>query len=128
MIQLTKFSYTGILEVYHSVLSKWAPKSTHFSYKGIVARCKLAAINFNQGEIREQAKTKSGDYRYLCFSKITKTWAVKPVKYANSLDVFSNLVDLTEKSVIETKKLTQLSFQIYKETLHQLRSLIKKIL
>ena len=25
MVQLTKFSHTGILEVYHSVLNKWAP-------------------------------------------------------------------------------------------------------
>ena len=30
MAHLTKFSHTGVLEVYHSVLNKWAPKSTHF--------------------------------------------------------------------------------------------------
>ena len=68
----------------------------------------LAAINFNQGETLEQAKMKSGDDRYVCFSKITKTWSAKPTKDAKSFDVFSNLVDLTEKSVIEKKKLTEI--------------------
>ena len=43
-----------MLEVYHSLLNN---KSTHFSYKGIVSRCKLAAIDFNQGKTLEQAKT-----------------------------------------------------------------------
>ena len=47
MVQLTKFSHAGILEVYHSVLNKWVPKSTHFSYKVMFAWCKLAAIDFN---------------------------------------------------------------------------------
>ena len=58
MVQLTKFTHIEILEVYHSVLNKWAPKSAHFSYKGLVARCKLAGIDFKQGETLEQAKTK----------------------------------------------------------------------
>ena len=35
-VHLTQFSRTGVLEVYHSLLNKWAPKSTHFSYKGMV--------------------------------------------------------------------------------------------
>ena len=47
MVHLTKFSYTGVLEVYHSVLNKWASRSTHFSYKGMVAWCEPPAIDFN---------------------------------------------------------------------------------
>ena len=78
MVQLTKFSLTGILELCHSVLNKWAPKSTHFSYKVTVAWSKLAAIDFNQGETLEQAKTKGGDDHYVCFSKIMKIWSAKP--------------------------------------------------
>ena len=76
IIQLTRFSHAGILAVYHSVLNKWVPKSTHFPYKGMVACRKLAVIDFNQGETLEQAKTKGGDDCYnVCFSKIMKTWS-----------------------------------------------------
>ena len=35
--------------------------------------------------------------------KITKTWSAKPIKDMKSLDIFSNLVDPAEKSVIEKK-------------------------
>ena len=31
MTYLTQFSHTGVLEVFHSLLNKWTPKSTHFS-------------------------------------------------------------------------------------------------
>ena len=61
MVQLTKFSHTGILEVYHSVLNRWARKSTHFSY-----------INFNQFQSRRNSEaSKNEKWRWsLClFSK-----------------------------------------------------------
>ena len=67
MVQLTKFSYTKILEEYHSVLNKCTPKNTHFFYRGMVANCKLAAIDINQGETLEQAKMKNGD-DHVCYN------------------------------------------------------------
>ena len=69
MAHSTKFSHTGVWEVYHSVLNKLAPKSTHFSYKGMVQRCTLAAIDFNQDQKLEQAKTMSGNKRFNVFLK-----------------------------------------------------------
>lgn len=38
----TRFSHTGTLEVYHSLYNKWAPKSQHFSYLGMITRSQLA--------------------------------------------------------------------------------------
>ena len=43
----TNFSHTRSLEVYHSTYNKKLPKSTHFSYQGMIARCQLAAIDFD---------------------------------------------------------------------------------
>ena len=64
-----------MLEVYHSLLNKWTHKSTHFSYKGIVSRCKLAAIDFQPRKNSGASKNDDGDDSYnVCFSKITKTW------------------------------------------------------
>ena len=91
MAHLTQFSHTGVFEVYQSLFNRWAPKSTHFSYKGMVARSQLAAIDFSQN--LEQAKTKGGVNRAnVCFSKMTKTWAVKPIKEAKCLVFFSVLM------------------------------------
>ena len=105
MRHLTKFSHTGVLEVYHSVLNKWAPKSSHFSFKGMSARCKLAAIDFNQNSNLKQAKTKCGDDRYnLVYSKITKTWVAKPIKEKKTLDIFKALADKAVKAIIEKKE------------------------
>ena len=46
---LTKFCCTVVLEVYHSLYNKWAPKRQHFSYAGMLARSQLAIMDFNQG-------------------------------------------------------------------------------
>ena len=56
--RLTRFSHTGSLEVYHSLLNKWVPKSTHFSYEGMIVRSQLAAVDFNLGSDLEQKTTK----------------------------------------------------------------------
>ena len=74
MVHLTQFSQIGVLEVYHFLLKKWSPKSTHFSYKGMVAQSQPVAIDFNQSQNLEQTKTKDGVNRAnVCFSKMTQT-------------------------------------------------------
>ena len=70
---LTKFCHTGVLEVYHSLYNKWAPKRQHFFYAGMLAGSQLAVMDFNQGSNLKQAKTKEGKDRYnMLSSKITK--------------------------------------------------------
>ena len=81
MKHLTNFSHTGMLEVYHSLYNKWIPKSTHFSFRGMVARSQLAAIDFNLETDLKQATTGTGDKRYrVTSSKMTKAWSAKPIK------------------------------------------------
>ena len=58
---LTRFSHTGILEIYHALYSKWVPKSQHFLYLGMVTRSQLAIMDFNKGSELEHATTKAGE-------------------------------------------------------------------
>lgn len=93
---LTKFSHTGTLEIFHSLYSKWIPKSQHFSYLGMVMRSQLAVLDFNQGSDLEQAKTKTGEKKYnVGFSKITKTWSAKPIKTKKDTLYLKNMVKET---------------------------------
>ena len=44
----------------------------------------------------------NGNKRFnVCFSKVTKSWAAKPIKELKSMAMFSELVDQTIKAVIE---------------------------
>ena len=101
---LTQFSHTGDLEVYHSLYNKWVPKSTHFSYEGMVARTQLAVLDFNLGSNLLHAKTDSGEHRYnLSFSKITRNWSAKPIKENKDRTVFKDIakqvLDAVENNV-----------------------------
>ena len=60
LMYLTKFSHTGILEIFHVLYNKWIPKSRHFSHLGMVTRSQLAVTDFNSGSDLSQAKAKGG--------------------------------------------------------------------
>ena len=82
--QLTLSCHTGTLEVYHSVQTKYLPKRQHFSYKGMVARTQLAALDHNANTGREQATSSKGasegELRYkVVYPKRSKEWIAKPV-------------------------------------------------
>lgn len=84
LAKLTDFCHTGNLEVYHSMMLKYLPKREHFSYKGMVARTQLAAIDNNENAGRGQAVIRKGnnigEARYRkCFPKAHKRWVVKPI-------------------------------------------------
>ena len=100
MKHFTKFSHIGNLEVYHSLYNKWVPKSSHFSYRGMIARSQLAAIDFNSGSNLVQAKTVQGNPRYnISYSKITKNWSAKPIKEQKDRKFFKDMVNRAKEIV-----------------------------
>lgn len=106
--QLAQFCHTGMLEVYHNLVLKYAPKRLEFDYAQMQTRLQLAAIDHNANVNRAQAvvhkpKTNSaakGDLRYRTrWSKATERWVVEPVKEAKSYDFATELLE----SVLSTK-------------------------
>ena len=74
-------------------MNKWVPKSTHFSYEGIIARVQLAAVDFNLGSDLEQKTTKMGKECFdTAFSKITNLWYAEPIKVAKNRETFHDMV------------------------------------
>lgn len=103
---LTKFSHTGILEIYHALYNKWVPKSQHFCYLGMVTRSQLAIMDFNKGSELKQATTKKGEKRYnVCFSKVTKSWSSKPIKGKKEKSYLKNMVKETIEYASSKKSL-----------------------
>lgn len=97
LAKLTDFCHTGKIEVYHSMMLKYCSKREHFSYKGMVARTQLAALDNNANTKRSQATVKTGEHagtaRYkLCFPKANKRWVVKPINEKKSYDYLSGLL------------------------------------
>ena len=89
--QLTCSCHTGTLEVYHSVQTKYLPKRQHFSYKGMVARTQLAALDHNANTGRAQATSSKGEsegeLRYkVVYPKRSKEWIAKPIMEKTTRD------------------------------------------
>ena len=95
---LSLCSHTGNLEVYHSVQTRYVPKSQHFSYKGMVARTQLAALDHNANTGRQQATVtrgaNQGELQYkLVFPKHTKEWVAKPIMEKTSRNYLNPILD-----------------------------------
>ena len=85
----TDFGNNGKIEVYHS-------EQKHFSYKGMVVRTQLAALDNNANAERPQALVPSGKHagqkRYqACVPKAHKRWVVKPIRHTKSCQYLSAL-------------------------------------
>jgi len=92
--KLTEFHHTGNLEVFHSLLLKYAPKRKHFSYHGMISRTQLAILDHNNNANRSQATTKKGEKRYkVVFPKNRKTWVAKPILEDKSYTFVTELMD-----------------------------------
>ena len=102
--QLTFSCHTGQLEVYHSVQTKYLPKRQHFSYKGMVARTQLAALDHNANTGREQATSSKGEsegeLRYkVVYPKRSKQWIAKPIMEQTTRDHLRPILD----AIVERK-------------------------
>ena len=91
---LTKFSQTGILEIFYALNNKWIPKSQHFSHLGMITRSHLSVMDFNFGSNLSQAKIKGGQGKYnLGYSKITKQWSSKSIKVKKDKTHYFEMID-----------------------------------
>ena len=132
LAKLTDFCHTGKIEVYHSMMLKYCSKQEHFSYKSIVARTQLAALDNNANAERPQALVQSGEHagqerNKACFPKAHKRWVVKPISKKN---LTSTCQPCLHKflSVVKLVMLLQNHYLLYfPTTLHRNQHQQKKI-
>jgi len=78
--KLSASFHTGSLEVYNSMLLKYAPKRQHFHYTGMQSRLQLAALDHNHNVGRDLAKDKFGQpVLKQVFTKARKSWILRNV-------------------------------------------------
>ena len=95
---VTEFHHTGDLEIYHSMMLKYCPKRQHFSYKGMIARTQLAALDHNHNTGRKQSVANTGATkgmpRYnVVFPKGRSNWVAKPIREPQSHQFLYDLMD-----------------------------------
>ncbi|XP_033740310.1 uncharacterized protein LOC117327446 [Pecten maximus] len=81
--KLSPVHQTYVLEVFHSIINHYAPKSTHFQYAAMNARNSVAVLHYNENSNRPQATTRNGELKFAtCYPKAKKGTAavVKPCK------------------------------------------------
>ena len=96
LAKLTDVCHTGKIEVYHSMMLKYCSKQEHLSYKCMVARTQLAALDNNANADKPQALVQSGEHAgqercKVCFPKAYKHWVVKPISQKKILPVLVSL-------------------------------------
>lgn len=107
--KLSKFCHTGNLEVYHSLVLKYAPKRNHFHYPAMRARLQLAALDHNHNVDRALATDKNGQpITHQFFSKARKQWVVRNVycqkQYSYIDELLQRVVDRRSDRSIGLKK------------------------
>ena len=109
LAQLAQFCHTEVLEVYHALYNKWAPK-WYCSYVGMLTRSQLAVMDFNEGISLEQATTGQGDKHFnVTFSKVTKKWSAKPIQEKKALWYSHGMVNETIELAAKNEKFNDLA-------------------
>lgn len=105
MDKLTDFCHTGQLEVYHSMLLKYAPKRQHFPYSGMLTRLQLSALDHNYNTDNETLKDSQGKEKVRqIFSKARKQWILRSIKenkkYSYRDDLMHKIIERRRDSAV----------------------------
>jgi hypothetical protein len=137
MEELTEYRHTGELEVFHSLMLKYLLKLKlkHFSYRCMLARTQLAALNHNHNCNRVQAVVKSGRNKgqqqfKAEKTKANKSWVCKSIKEPKSYKFLSPMLEVVVKAkqngIKVTKALPKMPKQLPKEPKPSKQSVIEK--
>jgi len=106
--KLSLFCHTGQLEVYHSLILKYASKRHHFRYTAMRARLQLAALDHNYNVDRGLAMGKDGHpVVQQIFTKARKQWVLRNVYCKKQ---YSYIDEILQK-VVERRKDKSVSIQ-----------------
>ncbi|XP_063072440.1 uncharacterized protein LOC134463131 [Engraulis encrasicolus] len=95
--KLSHHHQTSSLESFHSLIIRFAPKSTVFPFMGMLCRLYLASMHFNENSERGQARTSTGEAVYKIQYPKSKKGAgvVKPVKTVPTFNYVQDLMRLS---------------------------------
>uniref|UniRef100_A0A9J8A9J5 THAP-type domain-containing protein n=1 Tax=Cyprinus carpio carpio TaxID=630221 RepID=A0A9J8A9J5_CYPCA len=95
--------HTSGIECFHSLILKFSPKNTVFSFKEMLCRLQLAAMHYNENAGRSQASTADGDLRYsIVFPKFKHgEFMVRALKSNPTTGYIDKLMELLFHHVVE---------------------------